>query len=247
MPSVRRSAVHNRKAAAPPAPMSPTRGIASPFRRGEGMDRLGAMETFVHVVDAGSFSGAARLLRVGQPAVSKTVAQLEKRLGVRLLLRSSHSLKATEAGRSFYERAKRSIEEADEAELAARGAGAALSGRLRVFAPVAFTCLHVIPSLPVFLAEQPKLDVELMLDDRDIDLIEAGIDVALRMGELADSSLTVRKIAQKPRRPISRRWARRKRPRIWSATMRSSTTSRPEEPNGRSAAGPWKHPSRSTV
>ncbi|HYX04246.1 MAG TPA: LysR family transcriptional regulator [Reyranella sp.] len=166
------------------------------------MDRLGAMETFVHVVDAGSFSGAAKLLRVGQPAVSKTVAQLEKRLGVRLLLRSSHSLKATEAGRSFYERAKRSIEEADEAEFAARGAGAALSGRLRVFAPVAFTCLHVIPSLPVFLAEQPRLDVELVLDDRDIDLIEAGIDVALRMGELADSSLTVRKIAQKPRRVI---------------------------------------------
>ena len=166
------------------------------------MDRLTAMETFVRVVDAGSFSGAAKLLRVGQPAVSKTVAQLEKRLGVRLLLRSSHGLKPTEAGRNFYERAKRSIEEAEEAELAARGAGAALSGRLRVSGAVAFACLHVIPRLPAFLAEHPKLDVEFVLDYRDIDLIEAGIDVALHMGELSDSSLTARKIGQRPRRVI---------------------------------------------
>jgi DNA-binding transcriptional LysR family regulator len=164
------------------------------------MDRLAAMETFVRVVDAGSFSGAAKLLRVGQPAVSKTVAQLEKRLGVRLLLRSSHGLKPTEAGRNFYQRAKRSIEEAEEADLAARGAAAALSGRLRISAAVAFTCLHMIPRLPAFLAEHPKLDVELVLDDRNIDLIEAGIDVAFRMGELGDSSLTARKIGQRPRR-----------------------------------------------
>jgi DNA-binding transcriptional LysR family regulator len=167
------------------------------------MDRLGAMETFVRVVDTGSFSGAAKLLRVGQPAVSKTVAQLETRLGVRLLLRSSHGLKPTEAGRNFYERAKRSIEQADEAELAARGAGAALSGRLRISAPVAFTCLNVIPCLPAFLADHPKLDVELVLDDGDVDLIEAGVDVALRMGQLGDSALTVRKIAQRPRRVMA--------------------------------------------
>ncbi len=123
------------------------------------MDRLAAMETFVRVVDAGSFSGAAKLLRVGQPAVSKAVAQLEKRLGVRLLLRSSHGLKPTEAGRNFYQRAKRSIEEADEAEFAARGEGAALSGSLRFSGPVAFTCLHVIPRLPAFfalLADRPQ-------------------------------------------------------------------------------------------
>ena len=84
------------------------------------MDRLAAMAAFVRVVDAGSFSGAAKQLRIGQPAVSKTIAQLEDRLGARLLLRSTHRLTPTEAGRSFYERAKRAIEEADEAELAAR-------------------------------------------------------------------------------------------------------------------------------
>jgi DNA-binding transcriptional LysR family regulator len=160
------------------------------------MDRLVAMETFVRVIEAGSFSGAAKQLRVGQPTVSKTIAQLEDRLGVRLLLRSTHGLTPTEAGRGFYERAKRSIEEAEEAELAARGAGATLSGRLRVCAPVTFARLQVLPRLPAFLAEHPAIDLDMVLDDRDIDLIEAGIDVALRLGRQPDSTLTARKIAE---------------------------------------------------
>jgi DNA-binding transcriptional LysR family regulator len=160
------------------------------------MDRMAAVEAFVRVVGAGSFSEAARQLRVGQPAVSKTVAQLEQRLGVRLLLRSTHGLTPTEAGQNFYERAKRSIEEADEAEMAARGAAATLSGRLRVTAAVTFAQTQVIPRLPAFLAKHPALDIHFILDDRNIDLIEAGIDVALRMGQLADSSLTARKIGQ---------------------------------------------------
>jgi DNA-binding transcriptional LysR family regulator len=166
------------------------------------MDRMAAMEAFIRVVDAGSFSGAAKQLRIGQPAVSKTIAQLEDRVGVRLLLRSTHGLTTTEAGRNFYERAKRSIEEADEAELAARGVGATLSGRLRMCAPVTFARLHVIPRLPVFLAEHPALDLDVVLNDRNIDLIEAGIDVALRMGQLTDSWLTARKIGQSQRRVI---------------------------------------------
>jgi DNA-binding transcriptional LysR family regulator len=83
------------------------------------MDRLAAMQAFVRVVETGSFSAAARALNMGQPAISKTVAQLEGRLGVRLLMRSTHGLTPTEAGQSFYERAKRSIEEADEAEAVA--------------------------------------------------------------------------------------------------------------------------------
>ena len=160
------------------------------------MNRLVAMETFVRVIEAGSFSAAAKQLRVGQPAVSKTIAQLEDRLGVRLLLRSTHGLTPTEAGRSFYERAKRSIEEAKEAELAARGAGATLSGRLRVCAPVTFARLQVVPRLPAFLAEYPAIDLDMVLDDRNIDLIEAGIDVALRLGRQPDSTLTARKIAE---------------------------------------------------
>jgi DNA-binding transcriptional LysR family regulator len=160
------------------------------------MNRLAEMEAFVRVVDAGSFSGAAKQLRVGQPAVSKMVARLEDRLGVRLLFRSTHGLTPTEAGRNFYDRAKRSIEKAEEAELAARSAGTALAGRLRISAAVTFARLHVIPHLPDFLAEHPALDMDIVLDDEHIDLIESGIDVALRMGELDNSTLTARKIGE---------------------------------------------------
>ncbi|WP_027533645.1 LysR family transcriptional regulator [Bradyrhizobium sp. WSM3983] len=160
------------------------------------MDRLAAMETFVRVVEAGSFSGAARQLRVGQPAVSKSVAQLEEYLGVKLLTRSTHGLTPTEAGLGYLERARRALEEATEAELAARGAGAGLKGRLRICAAVTFARIHLIPLLPKFLAQNPELDLEVVLDDRQIDLVQEGIDVALRMGKLSDSTLTARRIAR---------------------------------------------------
>jgi len=160
------------------------------------MNRLAAMVAFVRVIDTGSFSSAARQLRIGQPSISKAIAQLENRLGVRLLLRSTHALTATEAGQNFYEHARRSIEEADEADLAARGAGATLSGRLRICAAVTFARLHVVPHLARFLAENAALDVEVVLDDRNVDLIEAGIDVAIRMSDLSDSALTARKIGE---------------------------------------------------
>jgi DNA-binding transcriptional LysR family regulator len=163
------------------------------------LDRFGAMEAFVRVVETGSFSAAARLLNVGQPAISKTVAQLEERLGVRLLMRSTRGLSPTEAGQSFYDRARRAIEEADEAELAARGAGAGLRGRLRVTSAVTFARLHVLPRLPAFLATHPDLVMDLVLDDKTVDLVEEGVDVALRMGKLGDaSSLTARRLASAP-------------------------------------------------
>ena len=159
------------------------------------MDRLVAMEAFVLVVDTGSFSAAARRLHVGQPAVSKLVAQLEERLGVKLLVRTTRGLTATEAGLNYYERARRSIEEADEAELAARGAGSSLTGKLRVSAAVTFARIHLMPRLPEFLARHPGLEIDFVLDDRNVDLVQEGIDVGLRMGRLADSSLTARRIA----------------------------------------------------
>jgi DNA-binding transcriptional LysR family regulator len=159
------------------------------------MDRLAAMEAFVLVVDSGSFSAAARRLNVGQPAVSKSVAQLEDRLGVKLLARSTHGLTPTEAGLNFYERARRSIEEADEADLAARGAGAGLTGKLRICAAVTFARIHLMPRMPEFLARHPDLEMEVVLDDRTIDLVQEGIDIALRLGRLVDSTLTARRIA----------------------------------------------------
>ena len=163
------------------------------------MDRFAAIETFVAVVETGSFSGAARRLDVGQPAVSKSVAQLEERLGVRLLLRSSRNLVPTEAGRTYYAYARRAIDEAEEADLAVRGASASLTGRIRVSAAVTFARLHVIPSLKTFLQLHPGLSVDVVLDDRNVDLMEEGIDVALRMGDLPDSGMTARRISQVPR------------------------------------------------
>lgn len=166
------------------------------------MDRLAAMETFVYVVETGSFSAAARRLKVGQPAVSKVVAQLEDRLGVRLLLRSTRSLTPTEAGAAFFERAKRSIEEANEADFAARGAGTGLTGTLRICAAVTFARLHILPHLGGFLQLHPDLDIDVVLDDRSVNLVEEGIDVALRMGDMNDSGLIARKIAECPRMVI---------------------------------------------
>ncbi|WP_223529384.1 LysR family transcriptional regulator [Pseudomonas sp. BF-B-26] len=160
------------------------------------MDRLGAMETFVYVVETGSFSAAARRLNIGQPAVSKAIAQLEARLAVRLLLRSPRGLTPTEAGLAFFERSKRAIEEADEADNAARGAASGLTGNLRICAAVTFGRLHIVPHLGPFLDQNPGLNIDLMLDDRNVNLVEEGVDIALRMGALSDSSLTARKIAE---------------------------------------------------
>lgn len=159
------------------------------------MDRLQAMTTFVRVVETGSFSGAARQLRIGQPAVSKSVAQLEDWLQVRLLVRSTHSVAPTDAGLRFFERARLAIQDVDEAELEARGAGAGLIGRLRISAATTFARLLIIPRLPEFLAQHPSLDIDFVLDDRVIDLVAEGVDLSLRMGDMADSTAVARKIA----------------------------------------------------
>lgn len=163
------------------------------------MDRLAAMEIFISVAEAGSFSAAAKRMNVGQPAISKSVAQLEERLGARLILRSTRGLTMTDAGQRFYEHAKLAIKEADEAEQIVRHASDSLSGRLRVSAAVTFACLHVLPLLDTFLSQHPKLEIDLTLDDRNIDLLEEGMDVSLRMGSLTDSAMTARRLGRSPR------------------------------------------------
>jgi DNA-binding transcriptional LysR family regulator len=115
---------------------------------------------------------------------------------VSLLMRSTRSLVPTEAGRIFYEHAKRTIDEAHEAVLAARGSACGMSGKLRVSTSVCFGRLHVIPNLSSFLAEHPDLDIEFVLDDRHLDLVNEGIDVSLRMGAMPDSNMTARRIAE---------------------------------------------------
>src|SRR3984885_5371566 len=160
------------------------------------MSRLREMEMFVRVVDAGSFSLAARDLKIGQPAISKTIASLEERLGVRLLARSTRRLTPTEAGVAFYERALRAVTEADAA---ARGASASLEGRLRISAAVTFSRIHLVPRLAEFLDAHPRLELELVMDDRPRDLVAENIDAALRLGALTDSSLRARKLAKSER------------------------------------------------
>jgi DNA-binding transcriptional LysR family regulator len=167
------------------------------------MDRLREMELFVRVVETGSLSAAARDLKLGQPAISKTIAGLEDRLGVRLLVRSTRQLAPTEAGTAFYERALRAIVEANEADAAAQGAGAGLEGRLRICAPVTFARLHLVPKLGAFLDIHPKLRLELVMDDRMIDLVAENIDAALRLGSLTDSALRARKLAQVERHVVA--------------------------------------------
>lgn len=163
------------------------------------MDRLREMEIFARVVEAGSFSAAARDINMGQPAISKTIAGLEDRLGVRLLTRSTRKLSPTEAGTAFYERAVRAISEADEAEAAAQGAGAGLEGRLRVSAPVTFSRLHLVPKLGSFLDAHPRVQLELLMDDRVVDVVAENVDAALRLGVLTDSALRARKLGQAER------------------------------------------------
>lgn len=167
------------------------------------MDRFATMEAFVRIIETGSFSAAARQLRVGQPSISKAVAQLEERLGTRLISRSTRGLTPTEAGQVFYERAKRALDEANEADLAATGAGTGLTGRLRFSATVTFARLHVMPLLPAFLEAHPALTVEAILDDRSVDLIGENIDIALRMGDPKSMTVTGKRIATSRRMVVA--------------------------------------------
>ncbi|WP_263064104.1 LysR family transcriptional regulator [Dickeya dadantii] len=167
------------------------------------MDRLAALETFICVYECGSFSAASRRLGIGQPAISKAIMQLEQQLAVKLLLRSTRGLTPTEAGQRFYEQVAPALQQLHEAQDGVRGGNGELSGYLRVSAPVTFARLHVLPRLHVFMSQHPQLKVDIILDDRPVDLIAEGIDVALRLGEMKDSGLTARKIGSAPMRLLA--------------------------------------------
>lgn len=160
------------------------------------MDLISAMRSFVRVYESGSFSVAAKHLALGQPAVSKSVAQLEDKLGIKLFLRSTRGLTPTDAARTFYEHAVRTLDEAELAMKAVRGEPATLTGRLRVSGTITFMRQHIIPHLSRFLDAHPGLDIDLLLDDGNVGLIEEGAEVALRMGKLPSSNLVARRIGQ---------------------------------------------------
>jgi DNA-binding transcriptional LysR family regulator len=156
------------------------------------MDRLEDWRVFVAVAGRRSFGGAARALGRSPQAVTRAVAALEARLGVRLLNRTTRSVSLTGEGERHLERGRRVLAEFDALESAAAGAAAPLAGRLSLTAPVLFGQLHVVPIVGELLGQHPALDARVLLLDRVVSLAEEGIDVAVRIGDLPDSSLRAR-------------------------------------------------------
>jgi DNA-binding transcriptional LysR family regulator len=156
-------------------------------------DRLHQLALFVRTVESGSFSKAAREFGLSQPSVSRAVAALERRLGVKLLVRTTRQISATDAGEALLCRARYALLAIDDAESAARGADR-LSGVLRVALPPEYGVRRIVPLLTAFFVRHPELKIDLMMSDRYENLIAEGADLALRIGELPDSSFVARKL-----------------------------------------------------
>ena len=159
------------------------------------MDRFLEMQTFNAVVDAGSFIKAADALAMSKAAVSRYVADMETRLGVRLLHRTTRRLSLTEEGQVFYARSKELLAELEEAEAEITSRSEAASGLLRVNAPVTFGILHLAPLWGMFKAINPKVTLDITLADRVVDLVEEGYDVAIRIATLESSTLVSKQLA----------------------------------------------------
>lgn len=153
------------------------------------MNRLEAMSVFAAIVDGGSLSAAGRRLNVPLATVSRKLADLETHLRTRLITRSTRKLVLTDAGRDYLAACRQILEQVDEAERAASGAYANVKGQLVVAAPIVFGRLHAVPVAAAFLDTHPEVDIQLRLGDRNINLIEEHVDVALRIGALPDSNL----------------------------------------------------------
>jgi DNA-binding transcriptional LysR family regulator len=153
------------------------------------MDRLEAMTILVTAVETGSLSAAGRKLGIPLPTVSRKVSELETHLNTRLLIRSTRKLTPTDAGAAYVAAAKRILDQVTEVERAASGEYSAPRGDLVVTAPIVFGRLHVLPAVEEFLAAFPDIDIRLMLSDRNVHLIDDQVDVAVRIGRLADSSM----------------------------------------------------------
>jgi DNA-binding transcriptional LysR family regulator len=160
------------------------------------MDRLQAMTAFLAVVDGGGFAAAARRLRLSPPVVTRAVAELEARLGVRLLTRTTRVVRVTEAGARYADDCRRVLAAVDEAEEAAIGSHAVPRGHLTVTAPVLFGALFVTPIVTHYLERYPEVDASCWFVDRVVNLVEEGVDAAVRIGELPDSSLQAVRVGQ---------------------------------------------------
>jgi DNA-binding transcriptional LysR family regulator len=161
-------------------------------------DRLLALRTFVRTAHSGSFSRAGRELGLSQPSISRILAQLESEVGARLLVRTTRAVALTEAGADYLARIEPLLSALEEADHAARGTGE-LRGLLRIALSSSFGVREVIPRLPEFLKRHPALRIDLSINDQRQDLVADGVDVALRLGVLSDSSAVARKIGEAPR------------------------------------------------
>jgi DNA-binding transcriptional LysR family regulator len=159
------------------------------------MGRFEEMQAFLSTAEAQSFTGAAQRLGQSKSMISQRVADLEARLGVRLLNRTTRRLSLTEAGQAFFEGCSRALHEVEDAEEAASRHGSELRGTLRIAAPLSFALLHLKPALLDFMTAHPELEVNLDMDDRIVDLVQGGYDMALRIGRLPDSTLIARRLA----------------------------------------------------
>lgn len=160
------------------------------------MDHLTSMAVFARVVEAQSFSSAARALGLSKSAVSKHIGRLEDRLAARLLNRTTRRLSLTEMGEVYYRHCARILREAEEADLEVGRLQDEPRGTLRINAPMSFGLLHLAPCLPGFMERYPHVRVEVSLDDRFVDVVDEGYDLVVRIGNLADSSLIARKLAE---------------------------------------------------
>jgi len=159
------------------------------------MDTIVGMRTFEAVVVAGSFTQAAGRLDVSPQLVSKYVNQIESRLGVRLLNRSTRHLSLTEAGRIYYERCRQLLADFDKMESIVSQSIVKVQGKLRISAPMSFGTMHLTCAIAKFMTLQPEISIDLVLDDRKVDIIGEGFDLAIRIGTLQESSLVARKLA----------------------------------------------------
>ncbi|MDT8388432.1 MAG: LysR family transcriptional regulator [Thiogranum sp.] len=163
------------------------------------MDDLRRMVIFSHVVEAKSFSAAARRLGIAKSAVSRHISLLEKSVGVRLLNRTTRRLNVTEIGETYYQSCARIVAEAEDATRRISRLQDQLSGTLRVTSPIIFGNRYIAPLLADFMRLHPSLNIELLLEDQLVDMVESGIDVGIRVGWLKDSGLVARKIGDSPR------------------------------------------------
>ncbi len=162
------------------------------------MDRITGVQLFIRIVETGSFSKASVDLGVTQPTATKHVAAVEARLGARLLNRNTRGVSATEIGALYYEKCKTIQRELEEADNLASLLQSRIGGQLRISTSVAFGRRVLTPIVLAFMREHPEITVDLSFDDRYVDLVEQGVDIAIRMGRLADSSLGARYLAQNP-------------------------------------------------